>query len=227
MLEGADMSVARAAPILVARVRFLMGFLVAAEAPPNVMPLPTGADNDGETVEREGDDGVGPRPVLDFSGSDAADFDMKLNDDDGAVICGSGGGGTGVCKKPKPLDAVDSAAAAACGAGAGVAPPPPMNENPEVCSDGAFSASPFPMNENPEGGAGASVAGAGADRNEKPDEGGLSSLPSFDDVPFTSNPPNMDSGKITTLNDTLFTAIMQHSLVNANPTSTKAMRECV
>jgi hypothetical protein len=154
-----------------------MGFLVAAVAPPKVMPLPTGAD-DFEMEMAGEDNGVGPRPVLtDFSGSGAADVDdMKLNDDDGAVISGSVVGGTGVCKNPKPLlDAEDSAAA---GAGPGAGP----------------NAPPFPMNENPEA-AGPSATGAGASvvMKEKPDAAvdGFSSLPSLDDVPFTSNPPNM------------------------------------
>lgn len=192
------MSVARAAPIFVARLRFLIGFFVAAVAPPNVIPLPTGADD--FDMEMAGDrDGVGPRPVLllGFSGSGAADVDaMKLNDDDGAVISGSGAGGTGACKKPKPLfPADDSAAAGGGGAVAGVAPPPPMNEKPEDCS-GAFSGSvpPFPMNEKPEA-AGVS-AGAGDsddDMKENPDDAGgcFSSFPPSLDVSFTSNPPNM------------------------------------
>lgn len=195
MLAGVGMSVARAAPIFVARLRFLIGFLVAAVAPPKVMPLPTGAD-DFDMEMAGDDDGVGPRPALlvGFSGSDAADDDdMKLKDEDGAVIFDSGAGGTGVCKKPKPLCLADDSEVA--GGGAGVAPPPPINEKLEDCS-GGFSASipPFPMNENPEAAGALAGAGESVAMNEKLDDAGgcfSSFSPSLPAVSFTSNPPNI------------------------------------
>jgi len=203
---GARSSAARAAPTFVDRLRFLMGFLVATVAPPNVMPLPTGAADDDERAGTVGS-GVGPRPVLDFSGSEPLADDMKLKDEEGAFITGSGAGGTGVCKKPKPLLAPDDDSTVA-GAVA-----PPIKENADDCSgagSGAAVGAPFPMNEKPED---ASAAGAGAapPMNEKPDAAaGFSSL-SFDDLSFTSNPPNMtqDDNDITNQSKRSFAAQQQ------------------